>query len=493
MRKILLLLYLLLLELFIISCGNNFNPRYYYLNKSHHNNDTGESGNTSDLDGDENIDPSTDPFNPNNGDWNRIDYIFDGNKIKDWFLKISFGAGNVPSYQFFTATDGRVWINGDSIKNEKYFDGSKDGNKVTSPMNIDINPLKVFRYDYKNPLAEPDSEYNKSTRMQRFLFIKIEGKAMIDLNQYLIAIDTYSKFIFAYAKITKTDSAPVVGTPYPTGFEAIENYEERRKFYEYDPIGFVNENGDVTLYQEYKDEMAAGATKYVPSVHKNNGQIREMAKHNLSSPGRSPYLNLSSENNRASIIVESKSVKNISIKSYSNPYGLGGYKIKDEAYLVYALRAAIYEGNSNINYVMLGNYGEGKELGVGAVANSITTIKNNAFEYCAKNTKYPISDIENSNINISLDSQFIKYNWLLGFPDYGGTVTKLTTYDNNKLTLNYSGKMIKIVNKTDNIISCTPDSFIMEKGKSQDIVIRYHNNNDNRDEEWEVTYNIRIE
>lgn len=482
---------ILLSVLFLISCSNQFNPRYYYNKKLLSTKP--DNGTSSDLDGDDNVSTENDPFNPNNGEWNHIDYIFNGNIIKDWFLKVSFTSGNVPEYQFFNANDSRVWLNGDESKNEKYFDASNDGNKVTSPMQVSINPLKIFRYDYKNPLADPNSQYNLSDRMKRFLFIKIEGKAIIDLNQYLIAIDTYSKFIFAYAKITKTANAPIVGTPYPVLFEAIENFEEKRKFYEYDPIGFVKEDGEVVLYQEYKNEMALGATKYVPSVHKNDGKIRDTAKHDFNSPGRSPYLNVSEEDSRASIIVKSKSVKNISMKSYSNPWGLGGYKLKNEAYLVYALRAAIYEDNSNINYTMLGNYGEGKELSIGATAGSIITIGNDKSINCEANTKYAITDMKNIDINIILDSQFIKYNWLLGFPDYGNTITKLSSYDDSKLKINYDGKKFKVYETPSSVISCTPNEFTIEKGQAQDIVIKYHNNNDNRDEEWEVTYNIKIE
>ncbi len=494
MKKVYILLTAVMLML--LSCARPFDSRYYYNKKVNSSeSDTGDSD--VDIGGGENLSPEEDPFNPNyKGDgyygWNDEKYIFYGSIIDSWFMKVNFGKGNVPEYRFFIPNDGRSWIKGDDLKNEFNFDARNDGNKVTYPLNVAISDMVVYKYVNKNPLVSSTGEYNKSERLQRFIFMRINGSAAnVPMNNYLIAIDKYSKFIFAYAKIVETGST--LGNKYPTKFDAIENYQDRRFFYEYDPIGFVSEDGSVTLFDEYKREMELGATDYVPSIHKENNKPRAIATREK--PGRSPYLNLKEESNRISVIVSSKSVKNISIKSYSNPYGFGGYKIKDEAYLVYATRASIYEDSQSKTYEMLGNYGEGKELGFGATANSIITIKNNDSTISEKSTKYSIADIEKAMFKIDIDTKFIKYNWLLGFPDYGGTVTHISDYDNSLLTLAYNpkDKKLSVKSQSEKVISCTPLSFVLEKGKEQEIVVKYKDFNDNRNEEWEITYSIKLE
>lgn len=144
---------------------------------------------------------------------------------------------------------------------------------------------------------------------------------------------------------------------------------------------------------------------------------------------------------------------------------------------------------------MLGNYGEGKELGFGATPNSIITIKNNNSTISEKSTKYTVSDIEKTMFKIDIDTKFIKYNWLLGFPDYGGTVTHISDYDNSLLTLAYNpnDKKLSVESQSEKVISCTPSSFVLEKGKEQEIIVKYKDFNDNREEEWEITYSIKLE
>lgn len=498
MRNKLLLLFIMIIAVFMVSCGGHFfNPRYYY-NKSSSSSNPGESGG-GDVDlGDENLSPEEDPFDPNyKGDgydgWNNEDYIFDGSVIDEWFMKVSFGSGNVPSYQFFIPTDGRVWVQGDALKNEFSFDASPDGNKVTSPVNVSISDMVVYKYVKKNPLLDANGSYNSSSRLERFIFMRINGSAAgTPMNNYLIAVDKYSKFIFAYAKITKTGST--LGIKYPSEFDAIEKYADRRKFYEYDPIGFVHEDGSVTLYDEYKNEMAAGATDYVPSVHKtSDNKPRALATRN--NPGRSPYLNMNDEGNRVSIIVSSKYVENISVKSYYKKTLFHGWELKPEAYFVYATRASIYEDPTSKVFEMLGNYGEGEELGFGATWDSIVTIENNKSIQSEKSTKYAVSDIDKAKFYVDIDTKFIKYNWKSGFPDYAGTVTHISQYDNSSLTLSYDGatKTVKVDSKQEKVVSCTPETFTLNKGETKDIVVKYQDYNDNRTEEWTVTYSISIE
>ena len=309
MRKIYLLFITIIVSFLMMSCsGHFFNPRYYY-NK----NGSQESEQTPppDIDiggGEEGEIPE--------GPWNNEDYIFDGSIIKDYAFGASFDGDNVPSYKFFKGSTS--WSLQDSSKNEYYYNGINDGNKAQS---YDIDPANFYRYDGKNPLVSANSAYNNFEIMKRFLFYRLQGKAVIvPLNNYLIAVDTYSKFVFAYGKITKTDNAPIVGTPYPVEFKAVELYGEKRNFWEYDPIGImVYENGELKLelYDEYKREMAADANNFFPQVHDPD---RAMASRN--SPGVSPYFDKNQVNDKTEIKVSMAELyfKNISsqtVKRYT--------------------------------------------------------------------------------------------------------------------------------------------------------------------------------
>ena len=144
--------------------------------------------------------------------------------------------------------------------------------------------MTVHRYG-KNPLVSSDGFYNTSERIKRFFFIRAEGTAGVKLDNYLIAIDTYSKFIFAYAKITKYTE--IMGQLLPTEFQAIERYHLGYKFYEYDPIGFIDENKNIILYQVYADDMTANSSEYVPRYTGINGNAAQYI--DKTTTGHSPY------------------------------------------------------------------------------------------------------------------------------------------------------------------------------------------------------------
>ncbi|MBW5410126.1 hypothetical protein E6A50_07070 [Brachyspira hampsonii] len=234
-----------------------------------------------------NANDMTDPFNSKE-DWNRIDYKFNGNELYNYFMKISFEVTTVPVYSFFLPNDGREWEKNSASDYDEYtFDASDDGNTTESPIlpnPLPINPMTVYRYG-KNPLVSSDGFYNSSERIKRFFFIRLVGTAVIKLDNYLIAIDTYSKYIFAYAKITKYEN--VFGQLLPTEFKAIEHYHLGYKFYEYDPIGFIDANKNIILYKVYEDDMTANSSEYVPRYTGIGGKAAEQT--DKTTTGHSPY------------------------------------------------------------------------------------------------------------------------------------------------------------------------------------------------------------
>ena len=341
-RKFFLFVISLIISIFMISCGNHFfNPKYYYNRKS--SSKGLEQAPPSDIDiGDENIPEDEDPFK--NGIWNDIDYRFDGNKILEFLFGSSFDNNNVPMYKFYK--DGKSWSVTDSLRAENYFDGSDAGNVAQG---YPINPAKFYRYDYKNPLVDPESSYNKSERMNRFLFYRLSGEAVIvPLNNYLIAVDIYSKLVFAYGKITKTGTA--AGQAYPTAFEAVELHGDKIKFYEYDPIGFMSYDAStdsltLTLYREYQNEMAKDANAYFPQVHDSS---REIAGYdNPNSAGRSPYYTVNINDIDPQTIIDQFKGKTYGIRDRLTLYT---YKFSEDGLTLTVTIDHFYDGSTQNTY-----------------------------------------------------------------------------------------------------------------------------------------------
>lgn len=262
------------------ACDFGMTDAMYYSQAKRRN--SSSDGGTVEMEIDESVDASEiipegqyDPFR--DGAWNDINYGFDGSKIKDYVFKASFDGQNVPEYSFKKGG----WQLQDQKMGKSYYNGSGDGNRAQG---YAINPAHFYRYDGYNPLTG-----KKGGRMERFQFYAMlnsqSGGGAVTLNNYLIAIDTYSKLVFAYGKVTATKN--VMNNDLPTAFDAVDKYGKKLKFYEYDPIGAVRMSGDnleIRLYEEYKSEMRSGATRFFPSVHNENREVATYEK-----AGRSPY------------------------------------------------------------------------------------------------------------------------------------------------------------------------------------------------------------
>ena len=378
------LLFLLIISIFMMSCGGHFfNPRYYYNKSSSAESEQEKPAEDVEIGGSD-VPEDQDPFKV--GEWNNIDYQFNGNKILDFLFAASFDGNNVPMYTFFK--DGTQWTVSDALTAEKKYN-AKDG--VNKAQGYDITGASFYRYDYKNPLVAPESSYNQSERMQRFLFYRIVGKAVVvPLNNYLIAVDTHSKLVFAYGKITKTGSA--MGQAYPTAFEAVELWGDKRPFYEYDPIGFmkydaVQDKMTLVLYEEYQNEMAIDANAYFPQVHDAS---RGVAYYDgPTSAGRSPYYYVNVADIDPSTILD---------KFVSKTYGtrnklmLYNYEFSSDGKTVTVTSTYFYEENnpSKIEYTFSKVTGatsleytnsNGGAIVITGLGNNFEKIKDNEREY----------------------------------------------------------------------------------------------------------------
>lgn len=277
----------------------------------------------------EEVPEDEDPFI--NGEWNDINYGgFSGEVFKTWVLnKVNFSDQNIPSYRF--ATSGKSWTRG-GTSYEYTYDAGGEGNKAQG---YSIKPMTVYQYRSKNPLVSATSSYNKDGgRMERFYFHRIKGESgggIAKLDQYLIAVDTRSKFVFAYAKVTETKN--LLGNVMPTAFEAMENYGELRPFYQYDPIGYVGADGSVTLYKQYETDMInSDAVNFEPSIH--NPTDMTMASHKPDGEGRSPYYGTpSADDAKESFKGNMQDIIGNTYKRREGMY-LYTYTIKDEETIV---------------------------------------------------------------------------------------------------------------------------------------------------------------
>ena len=336
------LLFLVMVSMFMMSCGGHFfNPRYYYGKSSSSEAEEQAPAEDIGVGGGSDVPEDQDPFKV--GEWNDINYKFDGKKISDFLFAASFDGKNVPVYSFFK--DGTQWAVSDAATAEKKYN-AKDG--ANTAQGYSITGATFYRYDAKNPLVAPESDYNKSERMERFVFYRLVGKAVVvPLNNYLIAVDTYSKLVFAYGKITKTGST--MGQYYPTAFEAVELHGDKRPFYEYDPIGFMSydEVDDVmtlTLYREYQEEMAVDANAFFPKIHDSTRKVA--GYEDKESAGLSPYYYVNVADIKPETILDQFKGKTYAIRSGLTLYT---YVFSSDGKQVTITKDHFYDGQTSKN------------------------------------------------------------------------------------------------------------------------------------------------
>ncbi len=271
-------LFLLALSMLVLaSCGSRlpFDPRLY--------NPSDEYGDAvaTPPDVDVEIDPNNDTFQ----DYQDPDMHFPAENIDSWVIRGQFAANNSPTFWFDT-NPSPSWSASD-IATEEYLASGPN----TSAGANSINTVVYYVYKGMNPLYPSDNAYNTGAhgeRVNRFRFYRFTGKtASPSLDNMLVAVDTYTKLVFAFAKPTATES--VLGQNVPRQWGSVEaNNNGKYMFYEYDPAGIVKEDGTFELYEWYSSAM--GYEDYDPII---GDPTREVATYGKA--GRSPYYRPSAE------------------------------------------------------------------------------------------------------------------------------------------------------------------------------------------------------
>lgn len=221
---------------------------------------------------------------------------FDAAVFDNWFVKASYDADNIPCYVFFMPQDGREWVY--LSENKAVMDGTKDHNTVATgisfPEKITVSDVEITVYCGWNPLFPEGMDSYPGDFIERFRFYQFKGDAKIlgmgvSLDNYIFAVDTYSKLVFAYGGISKTEKK--FGREVPCAYVPVEGIPlcKTSFFYENDPIGFVTQSGKVVLYNEYREAMIrTGGVDFLPGVKDKN---RRTAVFSEDGAGCSPFLN----------------------------------------------------------------------------------------------------------------------------------------------------------------------------------------------------------
>ena len=211
-----------------------------------------------------------------------------------------FNDSNVPVYSMAA---GNVWQPGDSTKSE--FIHAKAPN--TTGQGYEIKNVYWYSYRGKNPLYAMDGAYNTqlqvtakgNPKLSRFYFYRFTGDTLSpSLDNFLFAVDTYSKLMFAFAYPTKMES--VFGNNVPKAWGPTDGSAflgTSYQFYMYDPVGYVEKVGDkynVVMYDWFKNNLSKGI--YQPTLgglnDKSQGTaLTTVAEKKPDGQGTSPFNN----------------------------------------------------------------------------------------------------------------------------------------------------------------------------------------------------------
>lgn len=482
---------LIISAIFAISCGSYFNPKYYYNRHSSSNNGPGESEDIGG--GGEGLEPKDDPFVDYDGSrpWNYPNYSFTMN-FDDMVIQAEFDDKNRPKYKLVSGK----WNQGDASKNEYSYNGDN-----TSAAGNNVSGVVYYLYKGKNPTFKPDTSYNQSDRLERFYFYRFTGSALgiVDLDNFLIAIDTYSKLVFAFAVPSFWDS--VVGNAVPDEWSAVENGWEAdsgnnskiwfnqtdgiRYFYEYDPVGVVHSDGSIEIY-DWCLSSIANNNKYAPRVDGNKIDLtREIAKEG--SPGRSPYMPIKVSTKKDTVRIAVNSFKNIDMKSKKFYIGID-WGTQDLAYYTYSIGAAGYDNSIPQDYIKIVDLDPQPGLVNNIDIDDVTKLNIGQQIDFTDSQSFTMNDIDENGATIDLSSRIHKYNYESGFADVAAFGKhgsgEVGILGEPKIRLKYDSTQGGFVfDKENSIMSSTSttavitfdnsDTFILKKGETKEIVLKY--------------------
>ena len=201
---------------------------------------------------------------------------FSASKFDDWVVYISsFDNGtNVASYTFKNGT----W----SGSPERYR-GPKFGSFPKNTWNVDFYRYKTRKDRWeKHGGYQPDADPHD----ERFYFYRFTGETLSPkLDNSMFCVDRYSKFLFYYSDPKDIDGkgVPSEWRDYAQPTEG-EHKQFGEPFYMSDPVGYVEADGTVVMYEWIKRNIS----KNNYTAQKNSAYDKP-AQRDPGKPGYSPY------------------------------------------------------------------------------------------------------------------------------------------------------------------------------------------------------------
>ena len=203
---------------------------------------------------------------------------FSASKFDDWVVYISsFDNGtNVASYTFKNGT----WSG-----SPECYRGPDFGSGIKKTKNVDFYRYKTRKDRWKEHGGyQPDAD----PRDERFYFYRFTGSAgggLASLDNSMFCVDRYSKFLFYYSdpRDINWQGVPSKWRDYAQPTEG-EHKQFGEPFYMSDPVGYVEADGTVVMYEWIKRNIS----KNNYTAQKNSAYDKP-AQRDPGKPGYSPY------------------------------------------------------------------------------------------------------------------------------------------------------------------------------------------------------------
>ena len=221
-------------------------------------------------------------------------YVYPASKFDEWVLYMTaISKENVASYRFEAITSWQNSGNGEYL----YVGQNGKGSVIGEGQLNKAWDLKYYVYKTRQDRWAKSNRFNpnltteEAAKQKRFCFYRFTGEASASthLDNSTFCVDTYSKFLFFYSEpaVISTLGVPSNWQDYDAPSTGKHTHRDK-KFYEYDPVGYVMEDGTVVIYNWFKAKIMGN--DYSPVM---NPKYKLPAKAGKAGekgyPGYSPY------------------------------------------------------------------------------------------------------------------------------------------------------------------------------------------------------------
>lgn len=452
-------------------------------------------------------------------------YSYPATKFDEWVLYMTdITLTNIASYQFEAVTP---WI--DKGNGEYEYVGRDGKGKIigngqqnkTWDLTYYMYKTRKDRWIESNHF-DPNLNAEEAEKQKRFYFYRFTGKtASPTLNNSTFCVDTYSKFLFFYSEpATKNVS---FGNTIPSNWKDYEaetdghHTKRDKKFYEYDPVGFVREDGSVVIYNWVKAKIVA--SDYSPSMNEKFKYVAKAGKSGeKGSAGHSPYkyekLKIYSsdaqddDSSNPTLWIRAKSLKNSTMAGLKWTSAVVTWvSAPDDPRFSYSLKASLsYKKNETpvSKTTELIQKNAGNNSGTANDFHAIKTGTEALFDF----SKFFQQEVEPEfqDLTIKLDLQIVKSNrqGTAGLENNRSKAFYLYKF-NNPITIVYDkdSKTWKCPAVTDKVVildgneqptvKMSYPAFELKRGKLKDFVITLNSANKKDSSNWDMASEGEIE